>query len=126
MRLGELETAVLERLWADGPADVKSVHQAIGASRRITLNTVQSTMERLYRKRLLARDKVSHAYVYRPQVTRQDLVAAAVNEVIERLGQGRTAPVLSAFVDVAARAGSDSLARLEKLVAERRASGKKR
>jgi predicted transcriptional regulator len=61
VRLGELESAVLERLWSAGPEDVKAVHQAVGARRGITLNTVQSTMERLYRKGLLARDKVSHA-----------------------------------------------------------------
>ena len=48
--LGDLETAVLEHLWAAEPADVKAVHGAIGKKRRITLNTVQSTMERLHRE----------------------------------------------------------------------------
>src|SRR5262249_28985359 len=42
--LGALEAAVMDRVWADAPVDVKTVHRAIGASRGITLNTVQSTM----------------------------------------------------------------------------------
>ena len=57
-RLGELETAVLEHVWGRGPCDVKAVHRSLGVRRGITLNTVQSAMERLFKKGLLARDKV--------------------------------------------------------------------
>jgi predicted transcriptional regulator len=44
--LGELELAVLERLWAEGTAEAKDVHRVIGEPRGITLSTIQSTLER--------------------------------------------------------------------------------
>ncbi len=119
-RLGELETAVLEHVWAAGPSDVKAVHRALGAPRGITLNTVQSTMERLFRKGLLAREKVSHAYVYSPRHTREELGARMVEEVVSRLLKGEAIPVLEAFVDLAARTDEANLDRLERLIAERR------
>lgn len=123
-RLGDLETAVLEHVWAKGPSDVKAVHRTLGARRGITLNTVQSTMERLFRKGLLAREKVSHAYVYSPRHTREELGARVVEEVVSRLLKGEAVPVLEAFVDLAARTDAANLDRLERLIAERRKGGR--
>lgn len=119
-RLGELETAILEHVWASGPADVKAVHRSIGESRGIMLNTVQSSMERLFRKGLLSRAKVSHAYVYSPRHSREELGARVVQDVIARLLQGEAAPLLEAFVDLAARTDEANLDRLEELIARKR------
>ena len=119
-RLGDLEIAVLEHVWATGPCDVKAVHRTVGSRRRITLNTVQSTMERLFRKGLLAREKVSHAYVYSPSHTREELGARMVEDVVSRLLKGEAVPTLEAFVDLAARTDEANLDRLERLIAERR------
>jgi penicillinase repressor len=45
---GELELAVVDHLWTDGEGEAKSVHEVLGENRGITVNTVQSTLERLY------------------------------------------------------------------------------
>lgn len=119
-RLGELETAVLEHVWERGPCDVKAVHRSLGARRGITLNTVQSAMERLFRKGLFAREKVSHSYVYSARQTREQLGARAVEEIVSRLLDGEAVPVLEAFVDLAARTDAGNLDRLERLIAEKR------
>jgi predicted transcriptional regulator len=118
--LGDLETAVLEQIWADGSSDVKRVYAAVGTRRHITLNTVQSTMERLWRKGLLAREKVSHAYVYSARHTRAELCARMVEQVVGDVLRGEPATLLSAFVDLAARADRENLDRLEALIAKRR------
>ena len=125
--LGDLETAVMEHVWKEGPSDVMVAHCAIGIRRRITHNTVQSTMERLFRKHLLAREKVSHAYVYRAALSRAEYGARLVRDVVSVVaGSATPTTVLSAFVDLAERTGGDGLARLERLVAERRAGTKER
>jgi predicted transcriptional regulator len=125
--LGDLETAVMEHIWKQGPSDVKAAHRAIGVRRRITHNTVQSTMERLFRKGLLAREKVSHAYVYSAALSRAEYGARLVHDVVTTVaGTASPTTVLSAFVDLAERTGEDGLLRLERLIAERRASGKER
>jgi predicted transcriptional regulator len=125
--LGDLELAVMDHVWSRGPSDVKACHRAIGARRGITHNTVQSTMERLFRKGLLERQKVSHAYVYQAALAREEY-GARVAELVVSSVVGRAAPaaVLAAFVDLAERAGEESLARLERLIAERRADRERR
>lgn len=118
--LGELETAVMSHLWDGGDGDAKAVHAALGKRRGITLNTIQSTLKRLYEKGLLHRDKVSHAHVYRPRVSRSDFHRDLINGLVGNLMRGQGEALVSAFVDVAERAGPEHLARLEALVAERR------
>lgn len=118
--LGELELAVLDRLWDCGGADAKEIHDQLGKKRGITLNTVQSAMKRLHEKRLLQRTKVCHAFVYAPALTKEEFQRDAVGEVVEALLHGEADAMVAAFVDVAERAGGDTLAQLEKLIADRR------
>jgi predicted transcriptional regulator len=121
--LGALELAVLEALWREGGRDAKTVHREVGVSRGISLNTVQSTLERLFRKGLLAREKVSHAFLYTPALQRQELMVRLIGDLVETLSDGRPEPMLAAFVDLAGRVDEENLERLERLLAERRAQG---
>ncbi|MFB6261212.1 MAG: BlaI/MecI/CopY family transcriptional regulator [Thiohalorhabdaceae bacterium] len=124
LRLGELEVPVLEDLWGVGADHAKAVHGRLGSQRGISLNTIQSTLERLYKKGLLHRTKEGHAYTYEPALDREQLLA--------RLIEGATAPVagdegadtlLTAFVDFAAEQDEAALDRLEALIARKRAEG---
>ena len=122
LNLGDLEMQVLEQLWALSSGDVRAVHQAIESSRDIHSNTVQSAMERLFRKGLLTREKASHAYVYEPQISREDLAARLIEETLDRMNPAEPLPLLAAFVDLSLqRHDLGTLEELERLVAERRA-----
>lgn len=118
--LGELETAVMNHLWRGHDGDAKSVHTALGKRRGITLNTIQSTLKRLYEKDLLERDKVSHAHIYRARVSREEFHRDLIGEIVGGMMAGQTESFVSAFVDIAEQAGPEHLARLEALVNERR------
>jgi len=118
--VGELEHEVLEHLWRVGEADVGQTHAAVGAPRHITLNTVGSALERLFRKRLAARRKVSHAYRYRAALARPEYRARRAVEASGGLTALANENVLAAFVDMLADHDERTLARLEALVALRR------
>jgi predicted transcriptional regulator len=120
--LGDLELAVLEDVWGAGDVDAKDVHARVGAARGISLNTVQSTLERLFRKGLLSREKVSHAYRYRALVDRMSLVSRLIEATVGRVAGAETEVLMSAFVDIASRAGEDQLRQLELLIAAERAA----
>lgn len=120
--LGDLELAVLDVLWQGGSADAKTVHAAIGASRGIGLNTVQSTLERLFRKALLSRQKVSHAYQYRAEVSRNALVGRLVESAVQRVAAGDGDGLIAAFVDLASRADTAQLERMAQLISRRRSA----
>lgn len=119
LALGELEQAVLEMLWVHGPSAPKAVHEVVG--RGISVNTVSSALKRLHEKGLLAREKVSHAYVYRATVSRSELQRQLIEAIAGQFPGG--AGLLAAFVDVAEAGGESRLRELEALVAARIAEG---
>jgi predicted transcriptional regulator len=111
-RLGELEIAVLESLWQAGEASVREVHERVGQPRGISANTVQSALERLFRKGLLERRKHGHAFHYVAAVGREQLVAGLMAELVGRFG-GDPVGSLTAFVSHAEGLDDAALDRLE-------------
>lgn len=122
--LGELELAVLHHFWAieGADADVQEVHAAIGRARGITVNTVGSAVERMYRKGVLRREKISHAFRYRPVLDQEAFRARKVVEAAGGLQALGKSGLLAAFVDLVADADRDALAHLEQLVRSKRAT----
>ncbi|MEE8520466.1 MAG: BlaI/MecI/CopY family transcriptional regulator [Gemmatimonadota bacterium] len=119
-RLGELERAALDYLWRAGDADVAETHAALGARRGITLNTIGSALERLHRKGLASRWKVSHAYRYKAAIAAD---AFRARQVIDAAGGVRALAgrgLLAAFVDLVADTDEAALDQLEQLIAEKR------
>lgn len=115
--LGELELVVLEVLWQRPHLDAKAVFEKIVIGRRpSSLNTVQSTLERLYKKELVDRIKTGHAYTYFASVSRSNLLGRLMGDVIGLLHDGKLETILSSFVNVAADLDERSLAELELLI----------
>lgn len=118
--LGELELLVLEALWQQPHLDAKMVCGKIPANRQPSLNTVQSTLERLYKKGLVDRIKNGHAYSYFASVSRANLLGRLMGDVIHLLHDGRLETILSSFVNVAADLDEKSLNDLEALIAKKK------
>lgn len=119
-RLGELELAVLEHLWKVGEADVLETHAAIGKRRGITPNTVGSALERLSRKKLVIREKISHAYRYRASMDRERFHARKLVEAAGGMKELASEGLLAAFVEMVAETRSDALDQLEALIRVKR------
>jgi len=118
--LGELELVVLEALWQQPHLDAKAVCARIPATRQPSLSTVQSALERLYRKELVERVKSGHAYTYSASVSRSNLLGRLMSDVIHLLHDGRLETILSSFVNVAADLDESSLNELETLIARKK------
>lgn len=115
---------MLDCLWSDGPADVRTMHRAVGEPRGITSNTIQSTLERLHRKGIATRLKRGRAYLYGARLTRREWLSDAIEELLRGVPGAGTETVVSAFVDVLERASESELAELERRVRERRRRGR--
>ena len=120
MQLGPLEKAVLDHLFEREGAGVVAVHEAIGAPRGVSRNTVHSALERLVRKRLAERRKRGRAYEYRAVASRREWITQSLAEVLAALPGTDASCVVASFVDLVERAGPESLRELEERVRERR------
>ncbi len=116
--LGDLEEEVMRIAWRLERVTVKDVIAALGRER--AYNTVQTTLDRLFRKTLLQREKQSHSFVYAPRISRADYHRGLISKLVGELLPRDRAPVLAAFVDMAADADLENLDRLEKLIEAKR------
>ena len=118
---GRLEARVLTVMWELGsPVTVRDLQPLFKTTAYTTLMT---TLDRLYRKGVLDREKTGRAYSYRQRWSQADLIARIAGE---RLGaliapDPRLQPLVSFFVDAVTRRDAEVLDELERLIARRRA-----
>jgi len=122
MRLGELEKLVLNYFWSVTYSDAKQVHTHFSKKRGGTLNTIQSTLDRLYKKGLLRREKHGHAYVYSAGCTRSEFIGKLVRSVTEDFVQPGEDDLLAAFVSLTTDLDEPQLSKLEATIREYEAS----
>ena len=104
----EAELAVLEVLWDQGQAPIRTITDAIysegGASRYAT---VQKLLERLEAKGCVARDRTSSVHVFSPAVERDDLIGRRLQAVAETLCGGSLTPLLTHLVKAKALSAAE-------------------
>lgn len=114
-RLGELEAAIMDRLWAwDRPVSVREVLVDLQRTRSIAYTTVMTVLDNLFRKGLLTRELDGRAYRYRPAKSRDEYVADLLDAALA-VGVDRTAALLG-FVD---RMSPQELAALRRALRDR-------
>ncbi|OKH65463.1 CopY family transcriptional regulator [Mycobacterium sp. SWH-M3] len=97
-QFGELEAVVMDLLWSrEQPATVRSVHDTLIGTRQIAYTTAMSTMDNLFRKGWLLREKIGLAYHYRPTMSREEHSAKLMRTVFE--SGGDSALILNFFLD---------------------------
>jgi predicted transcriptional regulator len=95
---GDLEAVVMDRLWdREGPTTVREVFEGMLRDREIAYTTVMSTMDNLYHKGWLARERDGKAYRYWPSMAREQYFAALMHEALN--AGGRSDRVLAHFLD---------------------------
>ncbi len=119
--LGPLEQEVLELVWQRGTASVRDIHLAIGA--RLAYTTLMTTLDRLFKKGLLARHKDGRAFCYSPQATPEELARGLTRRALDGL-LGRSLngvePLLACIVDAVTEHDRELLDDLDRLIREKR------
>ena len=116
--LGELETRVMNVLWEEHPISVRTACERLSGDHAYT--TIMTTMDRLHTKKLLRRKKDGNAFLYEPAMDRPEYQRRVVEAALTPLLEQGAAPVLAAFVEVAADLDEKHLAQLERLIASHR------
>ena len=121
---GDLEAVVMDWVWYhQEPVTVRDVFEDLSEQRPIAYTTVLSTMDNLYTKGWLQRERDGRAYRYWATLTREEHTARLMREALD--GGGRSELVLSYFIEAIGPKESERLrAALRQLA--RRSSASKR
>ena len=118
---GPLESRVLDALWSRAtPACVRDLQPAFPG---VAYTTLMTTLDRLFRKGVLSRERLGRAFFYQPQVTRDELrsqLAGSTFAIMLPDDASSARPILSQFVDAVGDRDRALLDELEGLVRARR------
>ena len=84
----EQEYAILQALWALGPATVREVHNHLSATREIGYTSVLKTMQIMTEKKLVVRDERERAHVYKPAFTEATAQGNILTDLMQRVFGG--------------------------------------
>jgi predicted transcriptional regulator len=119
--LGPLEQEVLELVWQRGTASVRDIHLAL--DERLAYTTLMTTLDRLFKKGLLTRQKDGRAFCYSPRTTPEELARGLTRRALDGL-LGRNPdgvePLLACIVDAVTEHDRELLDDLDRLIQEKR------
>jgi BlaI family transcriptional regulator, penicillinase repressor len=92
--LSKSEMEIARIVWNLGEASVREVFTAVSPERKIDFATVQTFLRRLEAKKYLAAKRRGRALVYRPRVRPEEVIRETVTDLVNRLFDGRTVPLL--------------------------------
>lgn len=118
--LGRLERQVMDVVWQHQTVSVRDVQAAM--PRRVAYTTVMTTMDRLFKKGMLERERDGRAFRYRAACTREEMERMVAGGLLRALLEagGAARPMLSNLVDAIGEKDAALLEELEQLVREKR------
>ena len=119
--LGPLEVEVMEVLWNGGERSVRDVAEQL--DRKLAYTTVMTTLDRLFKKGLLDRQKSERAFLYTPRVSREDWERQRAGDLVAGLLAGSSPSrelLLSSLVDAVGQHDLNLLEQLEEKIRRKR------
>ena len=119
--LGPLEVQVMEVLWIAGERSVRDVVEQL--DRKLAYTTVMTTLDRLFKKGLLDRQKSERAYLYSPRVSHDEWERQRAGDLVAGLLAGSQPSrelLLSSLVDAVGHHDVNLLEQLEEKVRRKR------
>ena len=115
--ISEAEAVVMEVLWRQAPRSAEEILAEVGPRQGWQEGTVKSLLNRLLKKKAVKAERDGRRYLYAPRLTREQYVSQESKGLIDRLFDGRIAPLVAHFSDQRKLSRKD-VAELRKLLDE--------
>lgn len=117
MSISDAESVVMEALWRRHPSSAEDVIETVAGPNDWSAMTVRTLLNRLLKKGAISATREGRKYLYSPCLAREDYVHEKSQGLIDRLFDGRLAPLVSHFSERQSLTAEDIKA-LKRLVEE--------
>ena len=90
----ESELEILQVLWNEKTATVRTVHEELSKSKDAGYTTTLKLMQIMFEKGLVTRDSSSKTHIYQPAVTREKTQQQFLNKMINTLFAGSSSDLV--------------------------------
>ncbi|QOW20067.1 BlaI/MecI/CopY family transcriptional regulator [Lysobacter ciconiae] len=117
MQISEAESVVMEVLWQQQPLAAEDVVAALSPSQDWQEATIKTLLNRLLNKGAISASKEGRRYLYSPVLQRADWVNTESSGLLDRLFDGRIAPLVAHF-SAHRKLTAEDVSQLRELLAE--------
>lgn len=97
MQISDAESEVMQVLWRKSPRSAEDVIEALAATQDWQDATIKTLLNRLLNKGAIRAERDGRRYLYAPVLQREDWVAGESESLLQRLFDGRVAPLVAHF-----------------------------
>ncbi len=113
--ISEAESLVMDVLWSLSPRSAEDVVAELAQSQDWQEATIKTLLNRLLNKGAIRAEKEGRRYLYSPLLKREDWVHGESRSLLDRLFDGRVAPLVAHFSQKG-KLGKKDIADLKKLI----------
>lgn len=117
MQISSAESWVMRALWGHSPQSADELIKALGPEQGWHESTIKTLISRLLQKGAIAAEKDGRRSLYSPVLTRDAWVASQSESLLDRIFDGRVAPLVAHFAAHRKLSATD-IAELKRLIAE--------
>jgi len=117
MRISAAESLIMEALWRQSPLSAEDIAAAVAPDQNWSDKTVKTLVNRLLTKNAIAAERDGRRYLYSPLIERTAYLQDESRGLIDRLFDGKLAPLVSHFAETNQLSAED-IAELKRLIAE--------
>jgi BlaI family penicillinase repressor len=97
MKISAAESVIMEALWRRSPLTSEAIVAEVGGPQDWTEGTVKVLISRLLKKKAIGATADGRRYLYTPLVSRRVYVQSESQGLLDRLFDGRLAPLVTHF-----------------------------
>ena len=117
MQISEAESVVMDVLWKRNPLAAEDIVAALAQRQDWQEATIKTLLNRLLKKGAISAEKDGRRYLYAPVLQREAWVQGESESLLERMFDGRVAPLVAHFSEQRKLSRKD-IAELRKLLKE--------
>jgi len=117
MQISDAESIVMEVLWQRSPRYAEEVVAELAREHDWQEPTIKTLLNRLLTKGAVRAEKDGRRYLYAPLLKREDWVHSQSRSLLDRLFDGRVAPLVAHFSEKG-RLSKKDIAELKRLIGE--------
>jgi BlaI family transcriptional regulator, penicillinase repressor len=119
-RLGDLQLKIMKVLWGRAePATIAEVHQGLPSEKDLAYTTIATMLRKMEARGLVRHRLHERKFLYRAAVRAEEVTRKISSHFLDRLFEGSLADMLAHLLTTR-EVSLEELARLEKLIAERK------
>lgn len=123
--LGDVEQAVMDYVWSNGPCSSEHCREALAEARPMKESTIRTVLRRLEEKGYVTHELSGRTFIYRAAEARQNVAVRAVKNIIDKFCGGSAEELVIGLVDNQVL-DPKQLERLTRMVAEAAQSAKRK